>query len=166
MMYAATGRDLRKMAFAPPDESPGENLVELRELWDREVAPHFRAPMTRAPRSVTDVLARAMAAIPGVQSTRARDDARRTLCDFATALDAYDLSDAPVMMANMLEDGALVVEWAFRDRRLGFSFDPDEKESGWFFVSVPSAGGVLASGNLSGIDCDLLATWVMKESTP
>ena len=40
----------------------------------------------------------------------------------------------PALHTTQADDGSVIVEWTFRDRRLGFSFEPNPEESGWYFV--------------------------------
>lgn len=74
-------------------------------------------------------------------------------------------SDLPPLRATETEDGTALIEWVFADRRLGFSLEKDPKDSGWYFVSSRSSGGVLASGDSSTMDLELLVTWAKTHGT-
>ena len=74
-------------------------------------------------------------------------------------------SDLPPLRATQTEDGGALIEWIFADRRLGFSLEEDPKESGWYFVSSRSSGGVVASGDSSTMDLELLVAWAKTHGT-
>jgi hypothetical protein len=56
-------------------------------------------------------------------------------------------SDYPPLRMSTTDDDAVIIEWAFADRRLGFSYEHDGRESGWYFVrtNTESEHGPLAS---------------------
>lgn len=72
----------------------------------------------------------------------------------ATAL----LDKLPPIYGNVHEDGAFHIEWLFEDRRLGFSFEVDPSESGWWWVTKTGDG---ASGPLNELDLEDLVRRVL-----
>jgi hypothetical protein len=44
--------------------------------------------------------------------------------------------DVRPLHCSVVEEGPVLLEWIFCDRRLGFSFEAYPKESGWYFVSA------------------------------
>jgi hypothetical protein len=48
-------------------------------------------------------------------------------------------------------DGALMLEWLLADRSLGIFFEEHERDSGWCFSAVPSAGGRMTWGVLANM---------------
>jgi hypothetical protein len=67
----------------------------------------------------------------------------------------------PKISAFLGENGALLLEWIFNDFRIGFNFEVNENESGWYMASKPSTGGIVASGLLSGINLQGLIAWLV-----
>ena len=53
---------------------------------------------------------------------------------FSTNPSLKDIDFFPPMKFNLLDDNSLLVEWIFKDFRIGFSFETDEKE--WFFRTL------------------------------
>jgi hypothetical protein len=41
----------------------------------------------------------------------------------------------PSLILNILEDRSALLEWGFRDFKIGFSFEIEIKESSWYFVA-------------------------------
>src|SRR5712691_11975997 len=100
------------------------------------------------------------ASIEKLTNASVREQARSVLRDLKPiVLVAAKNKDLPSLRAFEHEDGSASIEWAFSKKRLTFSFETDPRESGWFFVSSPEVGGVLASGALSGMQLKLLVDW-------
>jgi hypothetical protein len=82
------------------------------------------------------------------------DDAYRLLVNVVEQTAAALLDTLPPLHASYIEDdGAFLIEWMFEDRRLGFSFEADPSESGWFYVTKDGNGN---SGNLKDMDLPAL----------
>jgi hypothetical protein len=47
----------------------------------------------------------------------------------------------PPLDLSILQDGSVLIEWIFKDFRLGISLEEDDNESGWYLVSKNSGGG-------------------------
>jgi hypothetical protein len=73
--------------------------------------------------------------------------------------------DLPPFRAFEAEDGSLLIEWIFTHFRIGFSIEPDKKDSGWFLVSDDTAGRINASGHLLGVNIRRLTTWLIAFAT-
>jgi len=96
-------------------------------------------------------------------SRNIREQAAALLDHLDKFLPAFDASSLPALDAREGDDGSATLEWRFPDRRLAFTLEPDPKESGWHFVSKPSAGGVLASGALSEADLRFVLAWAFRQ---
>jgi len=62
----------------------------------------------------------------------------------------------PSLYIKWLDDKSVLAEWVFKDFRIGFTFEPDIDDSGWYVVSNKnleeySASGLLTVNNLEGI---------------
>lgn len=54
----------------------------------------------------------------------------------------------PPLKFRWLEDNSALIEWIFKDFRIGFSIEPDIEESGWYLVSNNNLQEISASGVL------------------
>ncbi len=68
----------------------------------------------------------------------------------------------PPVRAFIGEDGSLLIEWIFKDYRIGFNLESEEKDWGWYLVSKPLSGGIVASGYLAGVDLRGLVAWLVN----
>lgn len=46
-----------------------------------------------------------------------------------------DITRIPILYTHPIEDEAVLIEWIFRDFRIGFNVEPDPKDTGWHIVS-------------------------------
>ncbi|PSM31679.1 hypothetical protein BVG81_004225 [Haliangium sp. UPWRP_2] len=88
--------------------------------------------------------------------------ARMIVEHFSSAIAGLDLHDAPPLRTAEAPDGSFLIEWVFSDRRLGFNIEPEQDDSGWYFVSSKRAGGSCAAGSLSSMDIKLLIRWALN----
>jgi hypothetical protein len=66
----------------------------------------------------------------------------------ATAAFGFGIVDIPPMTASEDDDGTILIEWIFRDRRIGLTFDNDPAQSGWHFISGSGGSHRLRMGKL------------------
>ena len=59
---------------------------------------------------------------------------------------------------NLNEDDSILIEWIFRDFRIGFSLETDRSQSNWYLVSNQNLNQVDLSGLLSSQDIEELLT--------
>jgi len=63
----------------------------------------------------------------------------------------------PSLIINLLEDGSVLIEWGFKDFKIGFSFELNDEESSWYIVTNEKFQDANASGRLLYNSCkDLL----------
>jgi len=74
----------------------------------------------------------------------------------------FDLSYFPSLNAINVEDESVLIEWAFRDFRVGFTIETNHEESGWYLVSNKKLGGILASGSIANIDLKTHLLWLLN----
>lgn len=61
----------------------------------------------------------------------------------------YKLSNNfPPIIIKWIADNSLLIEWNYNDFRIGFSIEPNIKESGWYLVSNENLGEYSESGVL------------------
>lgn len=73
-----------------------------------------------------------------------------------------DLTHLPPLHAFNADDESLLIEWIFRDFRVGFTLEPEREESGWYLVSNKNLGEISASGYISSIDAKRLVLWLFN----
>jgi hypothetical protein len=71
----------------------------------------------------------------------------------------------PPIRAVLAEDGSLLLEWIFNNFRIGFSIEQEIRDSGWYFVSKETYGGINASGLLDRVDIEPLIKWLINYVT-
>lgn len=114
----------------------------------------------RAPRSTLESIGEQL------ENPRVRDQWSGILASWQREAPLHaGVARLPTPDLSLSEDGSVAVEWVLSDRRLGFSLSPDDKESGWYFASLPESGGLSASGHLSVLDMRQLILWVTGTPT-
>ncbi|MCP3959109.1 MAG: hypothetical protein GY719_14760 [bacterium] len=89
--------------------------------------------------------------------------ARRVLGKFAAAADAFDVANAPDLHLVEEDDGAILIEWAFADRRLGFSIEQQPEDSGWYFVLSNDSSERYEAGRLDQLKMRRLVKIMLTE---
>lgn len=62
----------------------------------------------------------------------------------------------PPLRFHRLEDSTALIEWIFKDFRVGFTMEQDERESGWYLVSNRNLREASESGLLNMEEIDIL----------
>ena len=68
----------------------------------------------------------------------------------------------PPLRLVLLEDSSYLLEWIFEDRRLGFSFETDPKDSGWYFVFSAASSERYESGTMDQLEMGRLVNMMLK----
>jgi hypothetical protein len=76
-----------------------------------------------------------------------------------------DLSLAPPFEIVDADDGSVLIEWHFADRRLGFNIEPQQGQSGWYFAFSRTSGGQCGSGLLASLDMRVLLPLMFQTPT-
>lgn len=75
-----------------------------------------------------------------------------------------DISNAPKLKVVDAEDGSVLIEWYFPDRRLGFNIEANEGQTGWYFAFSRSSGGQCGAGLLASLDMKALLRLMFKKT--
>lgn len=67
-----------------------------------------------------------------------------------------DIGYLPPLKMNIDDDGSVLLEWIFKDFRIGISFEVQESDSSWYLVSNKNMQEVSKSGSLSTTDSIVL----------
>ena len=84
------------------------------------------------------------------------------LTQFAILVPKTEPSKFPPLRLAALEDSSYLVEWTFKDRRLGFSFEPDPKESGWYYVYSSGSSERYESGTMDQLEMRRLIEMTLR----
>jgi hypothetical protein len=76
---------------------------------------------------------------------------RVLLTEFASSVPRNESKLPPLRLAA-LEDSSYLLEWTFKDRRLGFSFESDPKDSGWYYVYSRGSSELYESGTMDQLE--------------
>jgi hypothetical protein len=68
------------------------------------------------------------------------------------------IGSLPPLRISLNEDDSVLIEWIFRDFRIGFSIEKDRTQSNWYLVSNKNLNQVDLSGLLSSQDIGELLT--------
>ncbi len=114
---------------------------------------------------IARVISRASVQLDSIPNKEVVWEARQLLQNILEAMlqvqgMSVDLSSLPELSVVSVADGSILIEWVFPGFRVGFTVEPDPKESGWYLVSTQNFGGINASGYMSGIDTKKLLTWL------
>jgi hypothetical protein len=93
-------------------------------------------------------------------SSRMRDAINAILDEFTRRL-PLDVITPPLRLV-FLEDSSCLLEWTFKDRRLGFSFEVNPKESGWYFVYSNNSSQRYESGTMDQLEMSRLIRMTLK----
>lgn len=74
----------------------------------------------------------------------------------------FDLDYLPSLHAFNVEDESILVEWIFNDFRIGFTIEPNPRDSGWYLVSNRNLGEISASGYITGLDIKNVILWLLN----
>jgi hypothetical protein len=154
----------QEAVFLVPDGSGTDSEFVRRAC--KEALRHYAAPSTqvRPADALAAILGETYEALGRIKVDAVKKEASDFLPKLTAALLRFDLTSAPAMAAVVLDDESFVIEWAFASRRLGFSFDPQPGESGWFFVSSLDSGNVRAHGRLVGAELIFLLAWALEQN--
>lgn len=89
---------------------------------------------------------------------------RREISSLLSELTRYipvDNSLPPLGLAE-LDDGSVLLEWTFKDRRLGFTFETDPNDSGWYYVFSRGRSEHYESGTMDQLEIERLVSKALK----
>ena len=157
MTRSITAADAR-LALEPPEQSAGRDGATIIHLWsdymrDRSALATFQPTHSIRSHPIT---ANAACAIESLHDRRTVN-VKRMLEDFLDAIAQEDTSAAPELRFSLPDDGSILLEWTFKDRRFGMSFEEDEGESGWYFVFSREPSTRCEAGTMDQLDMKRLA---------
>lgn len=132
------------------DHVEDDRLVQLHEIVKHFTRANNGDPaQTAANSDPTLFTSKARKRLSAIADHRIATNAETILDNLETELQSIARNDLPPFHVAEGEDGSVAIEWIFPHFRLGFSVEPDEKDSGWFFVSDETMGTINACGYLS-----------------
>ena len=142
----------RSLIDEPPPQVESNSSVSSFEDYEQQREAAATHPVTK---SVYDQLRN----IP----EKYRDAMTDLLSQFASFVPKNESSKFPPLRLAALEDSSYLLEWTFKDRRLGFSFEPDPKESGWYYVYSSGSSERYESGTMDQLEMSRLIEMTLKE---
>lgn len=93
-------------------------------------------------------------------------DTRRAIQDILAQLESTafyaDTMKLPPLRLALLEDSSYLLEWTFEDRRLGFTFEANPKDSGWYYVYSSDSSERYESGTMDQLEMSRLIGLMLK----
>jgi len=95
---------------------------------------------------------------------RTREAINEILSKFLNAVESrhLPLPNLPPLRLKLLDDSSYLMEWTFEDRRLGFSFEEDPTESGWYFVYYNGSSERCESGTMDQLEMKRLINLMLR----
>jgi hypothetical protein len=72
-----------------------------------------------------------------------------------------NIGNLPNLMVNLIEENSLLIEWIFKDFRIGFSFEKKESNSSWYIASNEKYSEISASGFIKENEIDDLLKHIL-----
>jgi hypothetical protein len=94
--------------------------------------------------------------------TPTREAIQDVLKKFATSVSYAPTTELPPLRLTVLEDSSYLLEWTFEDRRLGFSFEQNPKDSGWYYVYSSDSSERYESGTMDQLEMSRLIGMMLK----
>lgn len=148
-----------RIALEPPEQSAGGDGAAIRQLWwstymrDRSALATFQPRHSIRSHPITTHAAHALESLRDPRTA----NVKRMLEDFLDAIAHEDTTDAPELRFALPDDGSILLEWTFKDRRFGMSFEENEGESGWYFVFSREPSSRCEAGTMDQLDMKRMA---------
>jgi hypothetical protein len=107
---------------------------------------------------LTSPIYKQLAKIP----TPTKETIQNVLKKFATFVSYATTTKLPPLRLSILEDSSFLLEWTFEDRRLGFTFEANPKDSGWYYVYSSDSSERYESGTMDQLEMSRLIGMTLK----
>lgn len=94
--------------------------------------------------------------------TGTKEAIQGVLNQFARSISHTLTAKLPPLRLAFLEDSSYLLEWTFADRRLGFSFEANPKDSGWYYVYSSDSSERYESGTMDQLEMSRLIGMTLK----
>jgi hypothetical protein len=113
---------------------------------------------------VDELVQRVVERIGAISDVRMKYEASEIVKEFRlAAIEAgAELANAPALEILDADDGSVLIEWQFKDRRLGFNIEPVQGHSGWYYAFSRNSGGQCGSGTLQSLDMRMLIRLILN----
>jgi hypothetical protein len=74
----------------------------------------------------------------------------------------FELGHLPPLHAFNVDDGSILIEWIFKDFRVGFNMEEKPEESGWYLVTTKNLGEISACGSISNVEINKILLWLLN----
>jgi hypothetical protein len=139
----------QRYATSPAWTDIATPLSHFYDLRKEEKLTEF--PVGWLSNSWNEILREPLELLSSVENPTIVNKAKEILNAIRTNLVYFDVENLSPLRAFELEDGSIAFEWIFNHFRIGFNFEIDDRESGYFLFSDKSAGEVRSHGFLHGL---------------
>lgn len=165
-VYVGANQNLLKqsailLSFSSISESVRD--LESHEILASAYSNVWRSLAATKPEAIHPITKTAYAKLselPAAQITR--DAIGAILHQFMEALAVSGTVTRPPLKLVPLEESCYLLEWTFKDRRLGFSFETDPKDSGWYYVYSNNSSERYESGTMDQLEMNRLIAMTLK----
>jgi len=141
-----------------------DDLARSLQLWGSLSASYSdlpredEYPQLEAVHPLTSSAYDQLAVIP----TPTKEAIQNVLNLFANFVSYTVTAGLPSLRLTLLEDSSYLLEWTFEDRRLGFSFEKDPRDSGWYFVLFATLSERSESGTMDQLEMGRLIKMMLN----
>lgn len=96
---------------------------------------------------VAEIVADAYNSLNQLQPTAVTAGCYKILTAFDYHISQQELADPGELHVAELQDGSVLLEWIFEDRRLTFALETNISESSWNYLTTPRYGNTYALGD-------------------
>lgn len=134
------------------------DLIESVSASYADLEEHLVASKLEAVHPLTSAVYNQLSDMP----TSTKEAVQDILNKFAHSVPYPVRTKLPNLRLSLLEDSAYLLEWTFEDRRLGFSFEQNQKDSGWYFVLSNALSERYESGTMDQLEMSRLVKMMLK----
>ena len=158
--FAGCMNDLAALA---PEQGASHDAFALRKTWVRARLDFLDSASTQyTNRRTTSWFTSSAASVAQSLSRPDLNQVRVLLDELADAAWQANVEPTTPLRASVLDNGTLLIEWTLPDRRLGFSFESNPEESGWYFVFSKGSSERYEAGSMDQLDVPRLLRLMTK----
>jgi hypothetical protein len=118
-------------------------------------------PLDNGETASREIIDAAAAQLAGMRNGALVARAWEVVTLLARSVQQRSLEQSPTLSIVESDDGSIWIEWILPSRRIGFTVDPDPRESGWYYASAVYDGNEVNFGSFSSMNMDELVGWLL-----
>lgn len=144
-----------------------EYIEDNKKLRNKETSIFLDAPLFYKLPNNADIFSQAIIEYQKIENSYVKKSTLKLLLTFQKTilniLKQIDFSGhLPPLILQFLEDNSVLVEWIFKDFRIGFVIESDVAKSSWYLVSNSNLEEASASGILNLDNCELILQRIIE----